>query len=95
MVLGWFAFWIYIAYASLAGYVGILVTMSWSLFWWICCCCPCWIILSQRSSKQTFTYINNGSQETKHEDPETDKDKQEKLNQLEMELGDIVGDTDK
>ena len=69
-VIGWFVCWIWLGYARLAGYIGIISTIAWSFIWWICCCCSCWIYMAQKESQETFTNINNGSQATKTDDPE-------------------------
>lgn len=76
LILGWGAFWIYIAYEILTtpAYIGVLITIGWSIICWICCCCTTWIFCALKSSQQSYTmtseWINNGGQQTQNDDPE-------------------------
>ena len=99
-IICWFGLWICFSYFFLSGYIGIIITIGWSIIWWICCCCPLWIYIAQDESQQTYTYIDTASKQNENEDPENpepktleneadkQKDKQEKLTQLQMTLQD-------
>ena len=69
LTLGWFAIWIFFSYASVTspGYIGVFISMGWSIICWMCCCCPAWIYCSPKSSEQSYTMA---SEETENQDPE-------------------------